>query len=181
MKSIFQKKSLILSIILFFLSCFVFVFLYQNINSKKETIQVAREKWQTEDTRRENMRTLVNYIKAIEPERNSLESHFVRSSDAVPFLDTIEKLAKEVGAKSEVVSVDVNKIDSSLLVEMKAEGSFETIYKLTTLLENSPYDLEFVSVDIQNKKEQDISANRINKAQPWIADFKMKVLSFINQ
>jgi len=180
MQFIFQKKSLILSIIFFVFSCFVFVFLYREVNGKREILQQAQEKWQTETTRRENARSLVNSIEIIKSERNLLETHFVQSSDVVPFLDTIEKLAKEVGAEAEVVSVNIDKDSSSLMVEMKAQGSFETIYKLIMLLEHSPYNLEFVLANIQNRNEENISANKNNKPQPWIATFQIKVLSFVN-
>jgi len=180
MQSILQKKSLILSIILFVFSCFVFVFLYKDINNKKEISQQAQEKWQTETTRRKNTRSLVNSIKVIESERALLETHFVQGSDIVSFLNIIEKLAKEVKVKAEVVSVNITEDNSSLMVEMKARGNFETIYKLVMLLENSPYSLEFTSVDIQNQNEENVSANKINKAQPWVATFQMKVLSFVN-
>jgi len=167
---------------LFLLSCFVFVYLYIIINNKKERSQLAQEKWQTEDVQRENTKFLANLIKEIEPERILLETHFVRSSDVVPFLDTIEKLAKEAGVKAEVVSVTPTKNNSSLMVEMKALGTFGTIYKLITLLENSPYDLEFVSADIQNQNGGDLSAdkNSKSKAPQWTATFQIKLLSFVN-
>ena len=32
---------------------------------------------------------------------------------------------------------------------IKASGSFEALYKFLTLLENSPYELDFISMDIQ--------------------------------
>ncbi len=180
MQSSFQKKLLILSIIFFIFSCFVFLFLYKNINDNKEKLQLAQEKWQTEYTRRENARSLTNSIKTMESERNLLEKHFIQSSDIVPFLDMIEKLSVEVGTKAEIFSVDVAKDNLSLMVEMKAQGSFENIYKLIILLENSPYNLDFVLVDIQNSNSQNVSVGKNNKSQQWIATFKIKLLNFIN-
>jgi len=180
MKFILQKKSLIFSVILFLFTVFVFIFLYKNINNIREISLRAQEKWQTETIRRENARSLVNSVEIIKSERNLLDTHFVRSSDVVPLLDTIEKLAEEVKVKAEVVSVDIAEDNSSLIVEMKAQGNFGTIYKLILLLENSPYNLEFVSVSLQNQNEENISANKTNKAQLWTATFRMKVLSFVN-
>ena|SRR3989344_8614367 len=177
MQSIFQKKILILSIIFFIFSCFVFLFLYKIINDNKKISQLAQEKWQTEDTRKENTKSIINLIKEIEPERILLETHFVQSSDVVPFLNTIEKLAAEVEAKVEVTSVNVENANSSLMVEMEASGSFETIYKLIMLLENSPYDLEFVLVNIQSLNTQDTSTK---KTSQWTANFKMRLKSFVN-
>lgn len=174
MQFIIQKKLLILSFVFFILFSFVFVFLYKNMNNKKELIQTAQEKWQTEATRRENIKALVNSVELIKTERTLLDTHFVQSSDVVPFLDKIEKLAKDVGVNAEVISVDVAKDNLSLLVQMSIKGSFETIYKLILLLENSPYDLEFVLVDIKN-----LDSN-IKKIPQWAATFQVKLLSFTN-
>ncbi|MEK7089103.1 MAG: hypothetical protein AAB913_03155 [Patescibacteria group bacterium] len=154
--------------------------MYRNIDNNKKTLQLSQERWQVETTRRENAKSLTNSIKAIELERALLETHFIQSSDIVPFLDMIEKLSKEVGTKVEILSVDVAKNNLSLMVEVKALGSFETIYKLVTLLENSPYNLEFILADIQNSNPQDIYVGKINKTQQWTATFKIKLLSFIN-
>ena len=175
MQFIFQKKILVLSVIFFIFSVFVFLFLYRNINNNKEMSHLAQEKWQVEATNRENTKLLVSSIKAIEPERALLKTHFVQSSDVVPFLDTIEKLAKKVGAEAEITSVNLVKDNTSLMVRMKASGNFGTIYKLILLLENSPYDLEFVLVDIETS---DTSSSKKNPQ--WIANFQIKLLSFVN-
>src|ERR1035437_10358115 len=181
MKNIFQKKPLILSIIFFLFSCFIFIFLYRTINNNKEVSQLAQEKWQTEASQRNDTISLISSVKAIATERAQLETHFVQSSDVVPLLDTIEKLAQEVGTSAEVTSVNVAGDTASLIVEMKASGSFETICKLVMLLENSPYILEFVSVDIQNTNTQNISVGKNSKTPQWTAYFKIKLLSFVNQ
>lgn len=177
MKSVIQKKSLILSILFFVFSCFVFIFLYREVNSNKDMSTLAQEKWQTEAINRDNAKSLINSIKVVAPERALLETHFVQSSDVVPFLDTIEKLSKEAGTKAEVISVDVAKNNPSLVVEMKAVGTFESIYKLILLLENSPYDLEFVSANIQSSNT---GYSVSKKNSQWTANFQIRLLSFIN-
>ncbi len=112
MQILFQKKSLILSIIFFIFSCFTFLFFYRSINNNEKISQLAQEELQTEVARRENTRSLINLIKTIGPERTLLEKHFVKGSDIVPFLDTIEKLAGEIRAKTEIISVNTAKDNS---------------------------------------------------------------------
>ncbi|HAS80950.1 MAG: hypothetical protein UR25_C0003G0112 [Candidatus Nomurabacteria bacterium GW2011_GWE1_32_28] len=181
MQTTFQKRFLIFSII-FFLSIFcLFIYLFILINKNKEYSQIMQEKWQVETTRRENIKLLISSINSIDSEKNSLETHFIKSSDIVPFLDTVEKLAKDVGVKSEIVSVDIPKDNSSLVVETRVLGNFETIYKLILLLENSPYELEFVSVDIKNLNSVDTIVDKNNKISEWTATFKIKLLSFVNK
>lgn len=172
---------------LFIFSCLVFAFLYEKINNNIKATQSMQETWQTEATNRDKAISLSNLIKTIEPERTVLDTHFVQSSDVVPFLNTIEKLAVGVGVKAEVTSVNVTAEDnSSLEIEMKVSGSFESIYKLIMLLENSQYDLQFVSANIQHSdtNDEDISVttkNAKNQIPQWTANFKMKLLSFVNQ
>ena len=162
------------------LSFFVFIFFYRTISNIKETIKTSQEKWQIQNTKRENAKSLINLIKVIEPERTLLETHFVRSSDVVPFLNTIEKLTKKVGVSSEIVSVTIPKDNSSLMLEIKTLGSFEAIYKLILLLENSPYNLLFVSADIINPNTQNIVNIKTIKTPKWTASFQLKLLDFIN-
>jgi len=99
----------------------------------------------------------------------------------VPFLDAIEKLAEKVAVKAEVSFVEVAGDNLSLIVEMKASGSFENVYRFITLLENSPYNLEFVSANIQNANALTASADKNKKVPEWAATFQMKLLSFTNQ
>jgi hypothetical protein len=177
MQFIIQKKYLILSILFFLFSCFLFIFLYKSINENKELAQLAQEKWEVETIERNNAKSLINSIEIIAPERVLLDKHFIQSSDVVPFLDKIEKLAIDTKVRAEVSSVDISNEDSSLIVELRVKGSFESIYKLILLLENSPYNLKFVLVNIQNSNN--IEGLPTVKSLEWSAVFRIKLLSFI--
>lgn len=154
--------------------------MYKIITDNKKESFLAEEKWQTETTQRESAKSLVSSINVIEPEKNLLESHFVKSSDVVPFLNTIEKMANDTGVKSEVVSIGISPDKISFLVEMNASGSFENIYKLVTLLENSQYDLEFVMANIRSSNIQNTTIGNDTKIKEWTASFQIRLLSFIN-
>jgi hypothetical protein len=102
MQSNFPKIPFFLSAAFFILSCLIFVFFYKAINNNNIESQVREEEWQREALRREEIKTLDRSIEIIKEERAQLETHFAQSSDIVPFLDTIEKLAGEAGTKAEV-------------------------------------------------------------------------------
>lgn len=176
MQSIIQKKQLIFSLLFFIISCFIFWFLYKNININKERAQLAEEKWHEEQTKKDSIKSVVTFLNTIESDRMSLENHFVKSSDVVPFLNMIEVVGNRAETKTEVISVDVSKENVSLVVDIKASGSFESIYKLIALLENSPYNLEFISANIKKNTIGELLQDK-NK---WTATFKIKLLSFIN-
>src|SRR3989338_2284192 len=123
MKNNFQKISLILLAVFFVFFCFAFVFLYKKINSNNQKAEQDATTWQTETLRRDNIRSLDRLLQKIADSRILLETHFAKSSDVVPFLDTIEKLALGVGTKAEVNSVDILTDNTGLIVGLKASGS----------------------------------------------------------
>jgi NAD(P)-dependent dehydrogenase (short-subunit alcohol dehydrogenase family) len=178
MKNNFPKIPLILSIIFFIFFCFAFVFLYGEINDNNQKAEQNTIIWQTEARRRDEIKSLDRSIQMIAGDRALLETHFAKSSDIVPFLDTVEKLASQAGARAEVGSVDILANNAGLMVGLKASGSFEVIYKFLTLLENSPYELDFLLVDIHKLTDLDASGKNV-KNSSWEAVFKIQLLSFI--
>lgn len=172
-----NKKLIILSVLFCALCVFAFIFTYKKINLNNQLAEQSLIDWQNETTRRDEIKLLNKSIKTIQSEKESLEMHFAKSTDVVPFLDTIEKLGTEVGAKAEVVSVNILEDKSGLLVRMKAIGTFDSVYRLLTLLENSPYELEFVSADINNPGAS--LSETSEGGTKWTANFELKLLSFI--
>ena len=178
MQNNFPKIPLFLSAIFFCISLFVFLFFYREIKNNNKESQNQNIQWQTEALRRDEIKALDYSVQIIKDERAQLETHFAQSSDIVPFLDTIEGLALKVDTKAEVVSVDILEDHSGLMVGMKASGTFEGLYKFLTLLENSPYELEFISIDLKKETGSDAS-NKNVEVSKWAAIFKIKLLSFI--
>ena len=99
----------------------------------------------------------------------------------MPFLDTVEGLAPKAGVKAEVTSVDVLSNSNGLVVGMKASGTFNGLYKFLILLENSPYELEFISMNMQSETVVTVSNTEDKNAlvPKWNTAFKIKLLSFL--
>lgn len=179
MPNYFPKIPFFISIAFFVFSIAFFLLFLGKINSYNEESQLKEMNWQSEAGKREEIKVLNNSIKAIEVEKARLENHFAKSSDIVPFLDTIEELALKASAKAEVTSVDILEDGAGLSVGMKASGTWSAIYKFITLLENSPYELEFIGVDI--KKETATGSSREGAmSTKWNAIFRIKLVSFTN-
>lgn len=178
MKNNFKKILLIPSVIFLVLPCFVFFLLNVQINSNQKIFEENEASWQKEANRREGIKVLNNSIKKIENDKDLIEAHFAKSSNVVPFLDTLESLGAKSGVKTEVTLVDIPNENNVLMVEMKASGNFEGIYKFLLLLENSPYELEFVSVDVQKQNAGTVISKK-EIVPIWEANFKMKLLSFV--
>ena len=177
MKNNFPKIQLILSVIFCLLFSFAFVFLYRATNSNNQKAEENTITWQAETHRRDNIRSLDRTLQQIASQRVLLENHFAKSSDVVPFLNTVEKLAGEAGTVSEINSVNVVSDNTKLIVGFKVSGSFEAIYKFLTLLENSPYETDFLSMDIHNLTVQDSLGTAVRSLK-WEAIFSIQLLSF---
>ncbi len=177
MKSNFPKMSLLVSFTFLLILSVSFFAAYKTIGNNHEESKSKEDEWSRESLRLDEIKALARSIKIIEGERVQLETHFARSSDVVPFLDSIEEMARKVSATAEVTSVDVAEDKKTLVVGMKASGSFGNLYRLLTLLENSPYALEFLGVDLRTGAG---STEEGDKATPrWEVLFKMKLLSFV--
>lgn len=170
MKNNFQKIPLIFSIVFLLSFCLSSYFLYEKIQEYNISTEEITVEWQKEADRREEISSLARGLKMVEKETMELNKHFAKNSDIVPFLDTIEQLAPKVGANALTTSVDLSADKLSLLVGLSVKGTFDSIHKFFTLLENSPYELEIISFIMSNK----------DKTSDWEASVQIKLVSFIN-
>jgi hypothetical protein len=178
MKINFPKISLAISVIICSLLIFGFLSFYGKINDFNTKSEQDLATWQIEATRREDIRLLNRSIQQNVSDRELLETHFAKSSNIVPFLDSIETLALKAEADARVDSVNVGGDGSTLVVGLQALGNFTAIYKFLTLLENSPYEISFLSVDMHKA----VPLSNPDKKGPdlrWEAVFKIQLLSFI--
>lgn len=137
------------------------------------------EEWQTENQKSNDLKYLDRLIKSTAKEQTLLDSHFSQVSDVVPFLNMIESSARKTGANSEVTSVNVLEGGKVLSLQIKATGSFESVYKFLMLLENSPYELEFSSVDFQQVFDNSAINNQKTRIPQWSAVFVARLLTFL--
>ena len=179
MKNNLQKILLVASLTLFVILGLASVFLYKKINDNNQKADQNTVAWMEGERRRADIMSLDRSFQEITDDKILLEAHFAKSSDVVPFLDTLEKLAPKAGVKTEVDSVSVKDKDAGLVVGMKASGSFTAIYKFIMLLENSPYELHFLSMDIHKLLQGSVSVGKDAKDSKWEAVFKIQLLSFI--
>ncbi len=178
MKSNFPKIPLLLSILFLIFFSFAFSFFYRAVKNNNKEAQAREEEWRTEALRREEIKKLDDSVKLIDEDRAELENHFAKSSDVVPFLDTIEGLAPLVGVEAKVTSVVIAPDHSGLLVGMQSSGTFVNLYRFLTLLENSPYELEFIGLGMHQETGLDAKGEKA-KIPNWNATFSMKLLSFV--
>ncbi|HBA45692.1 hypothetical protein A2W67_01260 [Candidatus Nomurabacteria bacterium RIFCSPLOWO2_02_40_28] len=173
MKTYFPKIPLFFSIIFLLFSCLAFFYFYGAIDNSNRETKLAESEWQSQVKKRDELKKLESSFSEVEKERTQLETHFAESSNIVPFLDTVEGLAPMVAAKAEVMSVEIMGDSPFLMVGMNVSGSFEAIYRFLMLLENSPYELDFASMNLERQAPSNASETK------WTAFFNIRLLSFI--
>mgnify|MGYP001559388871 CR=1 FL=1 len=172
------KIEFISSVTFFAVALSALLLFYGQIDSMEQISEQKLTQWRVESDRRDEIKSLESLIKKVESEKALLETHFAYSQNPVPFLDSIEKLAKSVNAKITISSVDIAKDENALFVSMNTSGTFEALYRFITLMENSSYDLEFVSINI--KKEGEVNtATAKQQTTDWSASMRIKLLTFI--
>ncbi len=173
-----HNKYLLISIIFFALACSLFFFLYEGVKNNQRVYKEAEMAWQREEDRLAEIRLIDRSIKDVQVEKSEFESHFARKSDVVPFLDSLERLASSVGTTAEVSSVDTTTDNMTLSLTMRASGSFDSIYRFLTLLENSYYVLEVNNFSMQRDTFVDVTGNQSAK---WKSVINIKLLSYLDE
>jgi hypothetical protein len=70
----------------------------------------------------------------------------------------------------------VSEDKASLVVGIKTEATWSSLYRFLSLLENSTYELEFVSLNLHKTKSLDEGVEDTE----WEGSFTIKLLSFVN-
>lgn len=181
----FKKNFIALAFIAFLLFAIAFWFLYHEIQKKNNDSEKVLTEWQIEDSRRTEIKTIMKSVNSIQANNEIINTHFANGSNLVPFLDTIDSFAPQVGAEDEIISVDILPETKELIVGIKVLGSFESVYRFLTLLENSPYEIKFLAVDIQKVSSTQggntvgAESEKKGKVYSWEGLFKIKLLTFI--
>ncbi len=176
MQNDFPKTIFFSSILLLCLSLALFFYFFKVTNKNYEEFTLKESEWRIETKHRDEIKSMERSVKIIKKEITELDAHFAKSSDVVPFLGTLEDFAKKAGVTAEITSVDMPKEGNILMVGLMASGSFNSSYKFLTLLENSPYELEIISMEM-NKEGS--GTGTINKSSKWLTTLKIKLLSFV--
>ncbi len=169
---------IILALVFIAIAGFLFLYILQRLEAKNTNAIYLASLAQSQIIHRQKIANMNSEVKSVAPERAKLDSHFAKSSDVVPFLDTLQELSVQAGSPAEFSSVNLSKDGKSLEVSMKAEGTFISVHKFLSLLENSSYEFDFSSVNLQKKVLSD--AEKVaGKDSVWTMDFKFSLLSFI--
>jgi len=159
-------KKIFFSIIIFgvltiFLIIFcIFPFLKQIQNNSKEFIS-EKKKVILLTQKREKLQELENFYKTYQSDYNKIENLFIDSQSPIEFIQFLEQTATNSGVQLEILSTKISQKTKedfwpSLSFQLSLSGDFPDFLKFLRKLENSPYLIEFLDLNI--KKESKIKA-----------------------
>lgn len=148
-------------------------FFYKQIVIVKEFTMQKQNEWQVEENRRNEIKNLERSVKNLAQEKKELDSHFVSSDDPVDFLNNLELMASSVGALAEVNTVGTVENNSTLIINLKVNGSFDSLFRFLTLLENSFYIIEVQSLSLNT------AISEVKNLNPkWDMNLQVKLITF---
>ena len=127
-------KNLIFAIIFLLITIAGFYLTLRQMNIYHGKFIELTNLYKEKENKTNEIKALDKLISEIGNEIKLINSHFLRAEDIAPFLDELELNAKELGIKGEVVSVDsITTADKSLYLNIRAEGTFDNLYKIINM------------------------------------------------
>lgn len=164
-----MKKNYISFISFVFLIIVLIIFvvypLFKEIKSNSQALFVEKNKIIHLKKEREKLKEISDIYKAFQEDLNKIEASFVDSEFPVELINFLEKNGDASQVKLEILSVtkQSEKEDPwpSLLVQLSVTGEFVNFLKFLTKLENSPYLIEVLDLNIMKSVERETEPGKI--------------------
>ena len=110
----------------------------------------------------------------------NLDDSFVFSNDIVSTIEKIESLGVHAGVELVFDSVNIKKgATPALLMQIRAGGSFESLFYLLSLIESLPLKLSLERISIDKKQPDVVRPDAL--AGSWMGLFTISVESFLDE
>jgi hypothetical protein len=154
---------------LLLLGVYGYLFFMTNAKTEKTTALYLASRQAASD--KEKIHALERMLKETEKERARLSEYFVTKTNAVTFIEQIEKIGKNADVDLTVNSVSGETKDSgAIALNFSATGSFSALYRLIALVESMPYKATLKKTDMQRSDQKEKAA--------WKGNFTVMLESF---
>lgn len=172
---IFSVVAAILSVGAFFL---VFNVIQNKNQHASATLATLNQKKEIKD----HSTLLEKTIAEIKTSRDTIDSYFVNPTSIYSFVDNLEKLGGESGARVSVKSVEVSKTKSDTIsISFLATGTFSEVMNTLEFVSNAPYKIHFTTINlnktIDNTNSNEVPAPEKKSSLLWQVDATFNVLS----
>ena len=140
---------------------------WKKIHSQKKEIAIINNEIQNRyknDTVVNKMRKLVS---SAQDDQQVLAGHFLRKSQTIDFLNSLEDLGVTTGVTASINDVTVGKDSKSLNVSISAIGTYQNIYNYFFLLEQLPYYITVSSLNATSRGAQIDPVTKVSSGIIW--------------
>ncbi|MAZ67215.1 hypothetical protein CL652_00385 [bacterium] len=126
------------------ISTMAYTWVFAKVRNTIAQVSLTAEETQLLATKNAQTQTLRRIVRDTQQEREELDTYFVTGNGIVRFLEDIEALAKNSGAKVSVETVgegsaiDKDGLVRPLMVDLKLDGTLQEIFYALSLIETFP-------------------------------------------
>lgn len=177
------KQIFLTTIVLVIVASVAYIILFLNIKEKNNNISALTNEVDNVLQKEIKLRSVGHLIKDTQEDRAKLGSHFVADDEVVDFIEIVEDLGVESGAKVEITNVGINTINEEALnkgkfnellsIDFKIEGRFVEMFHFLSMFEKLPFKVDIRTVNFEKIPEE---KRRIDKSlKPWKGFFSITV------
>lgn len=180
-----KTKQILLSTVVMIIAVPVlYIMLFINIKEKNNNVSALTNEVDIVLQKEIKLRSVKFLIRDTLQERADLDSHFVADDEIIDFIETIENLGADSGAKIEITNVSISSIEkkeddqvniSELLnLDFKIKGRFIQMFHFLSMLEKLPFKIDILRVNFENISEK---SRKIDKTlEPWNGFFSITTI-----
>lgn len=159
---------------------YVFWIIIQHSIEKVHTVNAAVE---NQVLHRQENKALKDLLDQIGPDIDSLQSRIVAANDTVPFIDSIETLAKQSGAAVSIDSVGQEpaiegKDYEYIVMTLSTNGSWDQVHTFISMVESLPYKvtLQSLNLSLALPNQQQTTGSTTRSTRNWKGTASITVL-----
>jgi Tfp pilus assembly protein PilO len=171
--------TLAILIIVGLVGCFMFWRVIQDSIQKLYAAEVAAKEQQALYEQESTMKLLLDDVG---PDVEKIKTRIVDVNGTVPFISQLEALAKDAGATMVISTVEVKKAETEgdgfeyLTMSITSQGSWNSIYRLITMIESLPYKVAISKVTLKQETYTGQGGESAAPTSGWSAGINMGVL-----
>jgi|GEM_PF-2927739 len=155
---------------------------YRAIKLQAVRAQEAAKEINTADERKQREFEATALHTKTAADRARLESFIVPSEGIVNLIETIEKIGKDVNAPIELSAIGSEPVAgnsglSYFKARLKASGSWASVLRALTILENMPHGVTLRNVEVAQSTEPAATPSTVRAPKVWDLSLEIRVLT----
>jgi Tfp pilus assembly protein PilO len=154
-------KALIATTIILAIAAGGYLFLFINIKNSNEKSSQLLVETQTESIREAKLKALKRSVSQTSGTREKLEQYILSEDDSVVLIERIEELGSGVNSQVSIQSVRLEPYQDEafewVVFSLSAYGSWDSVMRFVSLLENLPYRTEMSELLIERGDGEGVS------------------------